>query len=293
MSEGTHVSAYGSSIFLLLILSLIVFGFAKKGGFFKLNPPFYPPWPTIGESLGGFLVYLFVSILIAPIIVLLLFFSFTGTFTIQIKMLPEAHRGWIQWGVLLLTFVALVLYLIKIRREVARWILWGKAPQDFKTFGKNVGMGALTWLISYPFVLLANLLSGFLSEKFWGKSGVEQVAVKNLLSFKAEPFLFVAMLFMVILLVPFMEELLFRGFLQSWLRRKMGRMGALFLTAIIFACVHFSPSQGIGNFELILTLFVLSCFLGFIYERQQSLWASFGLHMTFNGFNALILAFQK
>ena len=49
-----------------------------------------------------------------------------------------------------------------------------------------------------------------------------------------------------------------------------------------FALFHFSSLQGVGNVSLILTLLVFGGFLGFIYERQSSLFASIGLHMTFN-----------
>jgi membrane protease YdiL (CAAX protease family) len=57
---------------------------------------------------------------------------------------------------------------------------------------------------------------------------------------------------------------------------------AILLSALCFALFHFAPSQGIGNISLVGSLFLFALFLGFIYERQASLFASVGLHMTFN-----------
>jgi membrane protease YdiL (CAAX protease family) len=57
---------------------------------------------------------------------------------------------------------------------------------------------------------------------------------------------------------------------------------AIVFSSICFSAFHFSFSQGIGNISLLFSLFVFALFLGFIYERQGSLFASISLHMTLN-----------
>ncbi|MEG0037325.1 MAG: CPBP family intramembrane glutamic endopeptidase [Victivallaceae bacterium] len=91
-----------------------------------------------------------------------------------------------------------------------------------------------------------------------------------------------------VLVIPFTEELLFRGFLQSWLRKK-GRTFAIITTSLIFAGLHFSPSQADGNFILIPSLFLVSLFLGLVYEKEKNLLAPYLLHALFNLSHALMI----
>lgn len=282
-----------TSIFFVLLLSLTTLYIAKKNGFFRLSPDIRSSWPTFLQTLGGFLVYIVVSILALPFVYLVSRFGGMDEPIKHIDQLSNEIRGWLQWGTIIAIFVALLLYCLLIRKEVRQIIFWREKKPNFATAVKDFAMGALTWLISYPIIMGVSLIAGMISKHLWGKSGVEQVAVQQLLEIKGHSLLFAAMVLVVIVIVPFIEELLFRGFLQSWLRRKIGRSAALILTAFIFACVHFSKAQGIGNFELIVALFALSCFLGFIYERQRTLWASFGLHCTFNAISVFVLSVTK
>jgi membrane protease YdiL (CAAX protease family) len=78
------------------------------------------------------------------------------------------------------------------------------------------------------------------------------------------------------------EELLFRGTLQQFLKKYFPVKTSIAITALVFACFHYSSAQDLGNFSLIPSLFVFACFLGYTYERQGSIFASIGLHITFN-----------
>ena len=66
---------------------------------------------------------------------------------------------------------------------------------------------------------------------------------------------------------------------------------AIVFSALCFALFHYAPSQGMGNISLLATLFLFALFLGFIYERQASLFASIGLHMTFNAVSTFRILF--
>src|SRR3989304_2390656 len=65
----------------------------------------------------------------------------------------------------------------------------------------------------------------------------------------------------------------------------------IFLAGLCFALFHLAPSQGLGNISLIVSLFAFSCYLGFIYEKRGSLFASIGLHMTFNAVSTFRILF--
>lgn len=83
-------------------------------------------------------------------------------------------------------------------------------------------------------------------------------------------------------LAPLMEEVVFRGFLQTTLRKYLGSawLGIL-CTSVFFALVH-------GIWLHWPVLFVLSLVLGYNYERTGRLWASIVLHATFNMYNTYV-----
>jgi len=78
------------------------------------------------------------------------------------------------------------------------------------------------------------------------------------------------------ILAPLQEEVLFRGLLQSMLRKYIKPWPAILLTSILFAAVHQEPQN-------IPALFVLSLVLGYNYERTGRLFSSILIHVLFNG----------
>jgi membrane protease YdiL (CAAX protease family) len=111
-------------------------------------------------------------------------------------------------------------------------------------------------------------------------------------SFK-QPYQFAMAFITLVFFAPLIEETLFRGFIQSFIRRFLGSKKAILLTSLIFSSMHFTMSQGLRNITLIGSLFVFSLFLGFIYERQRNLLASITLHFLFNLNNLLIVFLGK
>jgi len=81
-----------------------------------------------------------------------------------------------------------------------------------------------------------------------------------------------------VLVVPAFEELLFRGFLQTSLRSMSDKPWVgIVLTSLFFSVLH-PPTH-------IPALFMLSCGLGYAYERSGSLFRPILMHVSFNGFN--------
>lgn len=205
----------------------------------------------------------------------------------MVKSSPMATLVILQLIGILFVFIALVSLLIR-QRSLARLVLFGDGAPDIPN---NIKLGALTWLLAYPCVLLIYGVFGQIAEYLYGKHEIEQLALLQLKALMKTPLLFCFAAFIVVVIIPFIEELCFRGFLQRYLKQKMGRTIAILLTSLIFSMLHYSKSQGISNIELIPSLFVLSCFLGFLYERQNNLFACYGLHALFNGITAFALFF--
>jgi uncharacterized protein len=86
---------------------------------------------------------------------------------------------------------------------------------------------------------------------------------------------FFALLALIAGLVPFAEELLFRGMLYPLLRRHFRPLLAIPLNAAIFAVAHVIPL-------LLPGLFVVGIFLAYLRERSNSIWPSVFYHILQN-----------
>jgi uncharacterized protein len=134
--------------------------------------------------------------------------------------------------------------------------------------------------------LTTNLLKGLL----WGLAGMAfLVAAEFPLILGHTPnFQFgTDTLINVILLVGFMEEIPFRGFLFQKLQEWLGFFGAMLLSSLLFALIHvplwvstgsFTVSQ-VLNFVMVFIVGLLACYT---LKRSGSLWSSILLHTFYN-----------
>ncbi len=91
----------------------------------------------------------------------------------------------------------------------------------------------------------------------------------------------ILMLTFTVLIVPVFEEVMFRGLLQSGIRSHLDRpIVAILITSAVFAALH--PSMHWP------ALFVLSCCMGYAYEKSGSLIRSIIIHALFNGMNIVV-----
>ncbi len=82
-------------------------------------------------------------------------------------------------------------------------------------------------------------------------------------------------------IVPFAEELFFRGLVFGWLRRRMSVWLAASVSGLGFALLH-------GIWWLIPALVLLGIVLALIYERSGSIWTAVITHGLFNSFTTLL-----
>ncbi len=135
-----------------------------------------------------------------------------------------------------------------------------------------------------PFVLCISTLIQACLESYYGPIELKQEAVRQLL---AEPS--VLILLSVVIFSPLVEEFLFRVFLQGFLRRFLSFYYSSFISSVLFSLAHLSWQQSLLNFSLLPSLFFLSLFLAFSYEKEQRILPPFLIHASFNLFNTLIL----
>jgi membrane protease YdiL (CAAX protease family) len=153
---------------------------------------------------------------------------------------------------------------------------------------KNIGLvkpkaqDALYALAGYAvYFVAAAILSVILSSIAPSLSGGQQqtgfqnahTAVQLVLSF-----------LILVIIVPPAEEILFRGFLFSNLRRKLSFWLAALLTSIVFAAGHL-PESAAGHpplYLLGLITFVMSLVMCVLREKTGRLSPSIGMHMVVN-----------
>lgn len=257
----------------------------------------YPPFESkealvdFRYLLWGFFIY-FATCLILPFLILKALSLFPESTRLQMNSALDQTNGWMNIITVGVLFILMMLFLVKIQKDIRESILGINSSGSLQIKLKHFALGAVTWVISFPLVVaVSQLASIFLI--FFHLESKEQLAVLFLKSTMGHPILLTFTIFLIVLLVPIIEEILFRGLLLNWLTGYFKRTTAIFLHAIAFAGFHFSLTQGYGNIEIISSLFVLSCFLGFVYLKQKSIYASWGLHATFNGVNIILMAISK
>jgi len=85
-----------------------------------------------------------------------------------------------------------------------------------------------------------------------------------------------------VVIAPFVEELFFRGFVLQTLAKKISPFWGVFLTALIFASVHF-------EFQSIMPLLILSVVLNVLYIKTKSIWPGIVFHIMNNSIAFIIL----
>jgi membrane protease YdiL (CAAX protease family) len=281
---------YLKAIVFFGLIGAILLLVARAKDFFVL-----PSWKetkkspvTLSSLITIFAIYLGMTLLVVPVLIRMLH-SFYAIFLDQ-KM-PVAILSWVQLFTLLSIFILFYLYSKAQAPELFKrvWKDW-KMPRA-KPILMDFLIGAGTWIISFPLVIAIGQLTDMLLYFFFGYENYEQVAVRYLKSALGSPPLLAVALFTILIAAPFIEEFLFRGCLQNYFKRYFAVPKAICLSSLCFALFHFAPSQGIGNISLVLSLFLFALFLGFIYERQASLFASIGLHITFNAVSTFRILF--
>jgi len=138
---------------------------------------------------------------------------------------------------------------------------------------REVTAGFVGYCMSLPLVVIAGLMTqGLYHVLDW--------------EIKAQPMLddftqtagwmnWLTLFFLVGFIGPLLEEVVFRGFLFSWFRQKMGIHLGLWMQAVVFAFVH---QYGAGFFPLM----ALSLVLGLAYVYSQRLMVCVWIHSFFN-----------
>ena len=146
---------------------------------------------------------------------------------------------------------------------------------------------AIRW--NWPARIWTYLLLGFLMQAAF-------MVVERFLPFPKEmpfdavlrrPYSVVLISIFSVTLGPLLEEIFFRGFFYPVLKRRIGVAAAIVVTAFPFALMH--AAQYGNSWASILLIFVVGVVLATVRETNDSLAASFLVHVGYNGTIMLIL----
>jgi membrane protease YdiL (CAAX protease family) len=146
-----------------------------------------------------------------------------------------------------------------------------------KTIVKDFFAGVVNFIAVYPLVV-ASLMVVMIAGQLAKGEDFEMMTNEGLTAIIDTPYLILKILlfgsFGVV--VPIFEEMLFRGMLQSMIRKHLNSpWAAILLSSVIFALMH-------PYWMHLPALFVLSLGMGYAYERSGSLVRPVFVHAIFN-----------
>jgi uncharacterized protein len=149
---------------------------------------------------------------------------------------------------------------------------------------RNIPLGFLGYLCILP--VFGLLLAGIVMVS--RKIGYEPPTHPLVTIFVADNTLVTQVVSIVlgVLVGPFMEEVFFRGFCYSALRRRFGVWTGIVISSLFFSVVHWNPFSA-------LPIFCLGVGLAYLYEKTGSLTASIVMHSLHNTLLILFLFAMK
>ncbi len=279
------------STLIVALLALLVNWLAYRKGFYRLELGDRQPLPISSfELISLFAIYLLFSMMLAPVFakLYLKYLNFKDPSIISLSIFTISTIQLITMGTI---FFSLMLFL-SIHNESTLRRIWKDKLKTSHSILFDYGMGVIAWFLAFPIVVVVSQVCDALIDLIFGTQHYEQAAVHFVKTAMQQPGALFLSMVSVMVFAPVVEEFLFRGGLQNFLKLHFKTKTAIQLTALCFALFHLTLSQGIGNFSLAVSLFILGIFLGFLYQRQGSLFASIGLHMTFNAISAMRILFS-
>lgn len=223
---------------------------------------------------SGALLYLLPPLLAAlfalpPVLALL---SLSGIFSADVM----AEKSYEQfWYVLLVEIIVIAVLVLLLRAARETWRSIGVAVRGNK-IGTYLFVGFFVYYVLY--IAAAIIASIFVPSEVFEQR--QELGFDEGISGLGLVFAFISL----VVLPPIVEEIVFRGFLYTRLKRFLPMIASAVIVSILFAIAHLQ--FGTGNSLLwiaALDTFILSMVLVWMREKTGSIWAGVGLHAIKNG----------
>lgn len=231
--------------------------------------------------VAGFLLVVLLSFVAANIIVSL---AVVGIFALQLPILDNASEAVVQFvGAFLVYLVALIFTVLAGKYVMKQATTWGEFGLEQRLpRWRDIGWAPLAFV---AYVILSNIFLRLVMYLFPDLIDPDQKQAVGFDNVTTQYELVAAYLTLTVL-APIAEELLFRGFLFSKLRRYLNASLTILLTTILFAILHVFGVTDDGQVQLqwmaVGDVFVLAILLGILREKTGSVWAGILLHAIKN-----------
>ena len=134
---------------------------------------------------------------------------------------------------------------------------------------------------------IALRFSSYLIHNLWssmaygtGRTKLVDFFFRANLPLTTDKYIFALEALRIVVIAPFVEEFLFRGFLNNLLRGKVNTFIRMSIVSIPFAALHYTY---IHNWIQFIYYLIISIVFFLVYERRRSLFDAILLHSLYNG----------
>jgi membrane protease YdiL (CAAX protease family) len=225
---------------------------------------------SIKVLLTGYLLYVIPTVI--SVIILVSIVSAAGGKSVEqlsndLEASPAAQLvGSVMTGIVL----SISLWLI-LRKQHDKWQDIGLRKPQFKHFGYAV--------VAYAVFLVSIYIVKFLLGHYINFNQEEDIGYKADLTGAGLLYAFIT----VVVIAPLIEELVFRGYTFSRLRKYLGFVLSAVLVSLLFAKLHLHNGKG-GSIaiEAFVETFIASVILSYLREKTGNIWAGVSVHATNN-----------
>lgn len=166
--------------------------------------------------------------------------------------------------------VAVILYLLKLR---------GAQKSDIglrlDACIKDAGIGLMAYLALFPVFLIGLMIVMIWTAFFQLHPQPHPLVEVFMTQANGSPAVLMYSLFLACILGPILEEIFFRGFFLSYLKKHMGLKWAILVSSACFAALH-------GSWFAFLPIMFLGAYLAWLAETRKSLMPGIVMHCFHN-----------
>ena len=218
-----------------------------------------------------------------PLVPLLLWFGAVSMAVVLVQKLTPGLQGWqkmfrdnlvMSIGAVVTITAMMFLAHVHFARRLKGFGL------NIKTIIKDFFMAILHLLAVWPLILAAVTITIFFAKMFTDQDYQMQQhqQLETITEYTQLP-LRIMIVFVAVVIAPLLEELMFRGFVQTTIRSfiniRNSAWPAIAASSVFFAIMHADP----GHWP---SLFILGVCLGYSYEKSGSLLRPIFIHLFFN-----------
>lgn len=144
----------------------------------------------------------------------------------------------------------------------------------------RAGLAVLLYVAALPALWLCSVIYQVILHQFGCDFYLQDIA--QILMAPASWPVRTGLFFIIIVIAPVFEEIVFRGVLLPFMVRRTGFWPGIVLVSVIFGGMHL-------HLPSFLPLFLLSVMFSLAYARTQSLLVPIGMHALFNGVTVVLL----